>query len=174
MPVEDYCPPGGCNSNSCDPITGYQLRSASLPPGRCIASAIMAPVRVPQKQDFFFHEQPGDCYMPYWDPVLESTPASHQVRSMHAGPPILSRVDLKLPPGSRMLLVGGNGAGKTTLLQILAGKHMVPQVRVIVSFWCSLARLCMTCTACWTLVTKALRHLTYCNQSSRLNMPLNH
>ena len=27
-----------------------------------------------------------------------------------------------------MLLVGGNGAGKTTLLQILAGKHMVPQV----------------------------------------------
>lgn len=47
---------------------------------------------------------------------------------MHAGTPILNGVNLKLPPGSRMLLVGGNGAGKTTLLQILAGKHMVPQV----------------------------------------------
>ena len=55
--------------------------------------------------------------------------SSSTLHDPHAGVPILNRVDLKLPPGSRMLLVGGNGAGKTTLLQILAGKHMVPQVR---------------------------------------------
>ena len=39
--------------------------------------------------------------------------------------PIISDFTLKLPPGSRCLLIGANGAGKTTLLQILAGKHMV-------------------------------------------------
>jgi heme exporter protein A len=35
--------------------------------------------------------------------------------------PILRRVDLTLPVGQRMALLGANGAGKTTLLRILAG-----------------------------------------------------
>lgn len=49
------------------------------------------------------------------------------------GPPCLSNVNLRLRPGSRMLLVGANGAGKTTLLRVLGGKHMVPKeaVRVL-------------------------------------------
>ncbi|GJP36498.1 hypothetical protein CLOM_g3060 [Closterium sp. NIES-68] len=40
-------------------------------------------------------------------------------------PPLISKFNLKLPRGSRCLLIGANGAGKTTLLRVLAGKHMV-------------------------------------------------
>ncbi|KAF5482428.1 hypothetical protein F2P56_003000 [Juglans regia] len=40
-------------------------------------------------------------------------------------PPLFADFNLKIPPGSRCLLVGANGSGKTTLLKILAGKHMV-------------------------------------------------
>jgi CCR4-NOT complex subunit CAF16 len=39
---------------------------------------------------------------------------------------------LKLPQGSRCLLIGANGAGKTTLLKIIAGKHMVGREQVVV------------------------------------------
>lgn len=37
---------------------------------------------------------------------------------------ILNSLDLKLPTGSRCLLIGANGSGKSTLLRILAGKHL--------------------------------------------------
>ncbi|QDZ25633.1 P-loop-containing nucleoside triphosphate hydrolase [Chloropicon primus] len=39
--------------------------------------------------------------------------------------PIISNFSLKLPHGSRCILVGENGAGKTTLLQLIAGQYMV-------------------------------------------------
>lgn len=39
---------------------------------------------------------------------------------------------LKLPGGSRCLLIGANGAGKTTLLKVIAGKHMVGRDQVAV------------------------------------------
>ncbi|KAH7887765.1 P-loop containing nucleoside triphosphate hydrolase protein [Phlebopus sp. FC_14] len=39
--------------------------------------------------------------------------------------PSLSNISLRLPPGSRTIIVGANGAGKSTLLQILAGKRLV-------------------------------------------------
>lgn len=41
-------------------------------------------------------------------------------------------MSLKLPRGSRCLLIGANGAGKTTLLKIIAGKHMVGREQVTV------------------------------------------
>ncbi|EED81097.1 predicted protein [Postia placenta Mad-698-R] len=41
--------------------------------------------------------------------------------------PSLSNVSMKLPKGSRTILVGANGAGKSTLLQILAGKRLILQ-----------------------------------------------
>ncbi|EPT00803.1 hypothetical protein FOMPIDRAFT_1030243 [Fomitopsis schrenkii] len=40
-------------------------------------------------------------------------------------PPSLINVSIKLPKGSRTILVGANGAGKSTLLQILAGKRLI-------------------------------------------------
>ncbi|KAK9826750.1 hypothetical protein WJX81_004901 [Elliptochloris bilobata] len=47
--------------------------------------------------------------------------------------PLISDVSLRLPHGSRCLLIGANGAGKTTLLQVLAGKFMVDKdaVRIL-------------------------------------------
>ncbi|KZT70313.1 P-loop containing nucleoside triphosphate hydrolase protein [Daedalea quercina L-15889] len=39
--------------------------------------------------------------------------------------PSLEGVSIKLPKGSRTILVGANGAGKSTLLQILAGKRLI-------------------------------------------------
>ncbi|PIL37530.1 ATP-binding cassette transporter [Ganoderma sinense ZZ0214-1] len=39
--------------------------------------------------------------------------------------PSLSGVNIRLPKGSRTILVGANGAGKSTLLQILAGKRLI-------------------------------------------------
>jgi CCR4-NOT complex subunit CAF16 len=37
---------------------------------------------------------------------------------------ILNDLDLKLPTGSRCLVIGANGSGKSTLLRILSGKHL--------------------------------------------------
>lgn len=42
------------------------------------------------------------------------------------GHEVLHDVSLKIPRGSRVLMVGANGAGKTTLLRVIAGKHFAP------------------------------------------------
>lgn len=44
----------------------------------------------------------------------------------------LSDISLKLPKGSRCLLLGANGTGKTTMLQIVAGKYMVDKEMVLI------------------------------------------
>ena len=44
----------------------------------------------------------------------------------------LDGLSFTLDAGARCLLVGRNGAGKTTLLQILAGKRLIPEDRVLV------------------------------------------
>jgi cobalt/nickel transport system ATP-binding protein len=44
--------------------------------------------------------------------------------------PVLAGVDVTIPRGQRVALVGGNGAGKTTLLRALVGLHPGAQVRV--------------------------------------------
>ncbi|KAL8728540.1 MAG: hypothetical protein Q9181_005318 [Wetmoreana brouardii] len=45
----------------------------------------------------------------------------------------LRDIILKLPPGSRTLLIGANGAGKTTLLRLLSGKRLAPSGTVSVA-----------------------------------------
>ncbi|KAL8897334.1 MAG: hypothetical protein Q9207_007263 [Kuettlingeria erythrocarpa] len=45
----------------------------------------------------------------------------------------LDNVVLRLPPGSRTLLIGANGAGKTTLLRLLSGKRLAPSGTVSVA-----------------------------------------
>lgn len=52
-------------------------------------------------------------------PVVEMK----EVSIAYKGKPILDRVSLRLPPGSRTILVGDNGSGKTTLLSLLLGMH---------------------------------------------------
>lgn len=37
---------------------------------------------------------------------------------------VLKNINLTIPHGQRVLVVGGNGAGKSTLLGVLAGKHL--------------------------------------------------
>ena len=51
-------------------------------------------------------------------------------RPLPGVPPVVTDMSIKLPAGSRCILVGPNGAGKTTLLKILGGKHMVPAASV--------------------------------------------
>ena len=68
-------------------------------------------------------------------PDTASAPAIEASNLSYAFPPSsasydtnpgLTSIDLKLPPGSRTLLIGANGAGKTTLLRLLSGKRMPP------------------------------------------------
>lgn len=47
--------------------------------------------------------------------------AIHMLKKSYGLKPVLRRVDLTLPQGQRMALLGANGAGKTTLLRILGG-----------------------------------------------------
>ncbi|MFI7038584.1 ABC transporter ATP-binding protein [Microbispora rosea] len=55
--------------------------------------------------------------MPSDDSVLRV----RDVRKSYRGGPVLRGVDLDLPPGRVVGIVGENGAGKTTLLRVLAG-----------------------------------------------------
>jgi ATP-binding cassette, subfamily B, bacterial len=48
------------------------------------------------------------------------------------GPPVLDRVDLHLPAGSAVALVGENGAGKTTLVKLLTGMYRPTSGEVLV------------------------------------------
>lgn len=45
----------------------------------------------------------------------------------------LAGINMELPVGARVMLVGANGAGKTTLMSVVGGKHKVPEeaVRVL-------------------------------------------
>ena len=47
------------------------------------------------------------------------------------GPEVLSGVDLVIPRGSSLALVGGSGAGKTTLVDLLAGFHRPTRGRIL-------------------------------------------
>jgi ATP-binding cassette, subfamily B, bacterial len=47
------------------------------------------------------------------------------------GAPVLSEVDLELPAGSAVALVGENGAGKTTLVKLLTGMYRPTAGRVL-------------------------------------------
>ena len=44
-----------------------------------------------------------------------------QVSAGYHGTPVLTRVDLDLPPGRRLVLIGPNGAGKSTLIKSVLG-----------------------------------------------------
>jgi ATP-binding cassette, subfamily B, bacterial len=48
------------------------------------------------------------------------------------GPPVLERVDLHLPAGTAVALVGENGAGKTTLVKLLIGMYRPTAGEVLV------------------------------------------
>ncbi len=47
------------------------------------------------------------------------------------GPQVLTGVDLVIPRGTSLALVGGSGAGKTTLVDLLAGFHRPTQGRIL-------------------------------------------
>jgi len=48
-----------------------------------------------------------------------------------ASKPALSHINLHLPPGSRLALVGHNGSGKTTLIKLLAGLYSPQTGRIM-------------------------------------------
>ncbi len=56
----------------------------------------------------------------------------HSLKKDYGFKPVLRRIDLVLPQGERMALIGSNGAGKTTLLRILAGLQKTTTGRVII------------------------------------------
>ncbi|KAL9587573.1 MAG: hypothetical protein Q9212_000150 [Teloschistes hypoglaucus] len=68
---------------------------------------------------------------------INDTAPSIEVQSLSYafsdGSPGLQDVNLRLPPGSRTLLIGANGAGKTTLLRLLSGKRLAPAGTVSVA-----------------------------------------
>ncbi|GAA5903929.1 hypothetical protein JCM6882_001351 [Rhodosporidiobolus microsporus] len=68
---------------------------------------------------------PADATTKADGPAIELDNLSFAYQALNAPPvPVLHRVDLNLPRGSRCIIIGANGAGKSTLLQILAGKRL--------------------------------------------------
>ncbi|MCK7595041.1 ABC transporter ATP-binding protein [Pseudomarimonas salicorniae] len=54
------------------------------------------------------------------------------VRASYPGRPVLHDIDLQLPRGQWLALIGPNGTGKSTLLQVIAGlhRHEAGEVRI--------------------------------------------
>eukprot|EP00659_Diplonema_papillatum_P003790 gene3790-5910_t len=61
-------------------------------------------------------------------PIVELKDLSYNyhIRGKKVDKPALRNINLTLPTGARVLVVGQNGAGKSTLLKIIAGRTMVP------------------------------------------------
>ena len=53
--------------------------------------------------------------------MVENAVVIHNLKKSYALKPVLRNIQLTLPMGQRLALLGANGAGKTTLLRILAG-----------------------------------------------------
>ncbi len=53
------------------------------------------------------------------------------VRKSYGGPDVLTRVDLTVPSGAVMALLGGSGCGKTTLLRLIAGFEAAQAGRIV-------------------------------------------
>jgi ATP-binding cassette, subfamily C, bacterial len=87
-------------------LDGAQSAAASL--ARIVGVASLDPETEP--------EQPGV-------PVDGGVQAKELAHAYVEGHPVLHGVDLDVPAGTRVALVGASGAGKTTLASILAGVH---------------------------------------------------
>ena len=70
--------------------------------------------------------QPAGSGVPAPDPARVHLVARAVTFAYPGRPPVLDRLDLVVPAGARLGLVGENGAGKTTLLHVLAGT-LAPQ-----------------------------------------------
>ncbi|GAB4165357.1 MAG: hypothetical protein Fur005_26080 [Roseiflexaceae bacterium] len=46
---------------------------------------------------------------------------------------VVDRVDLLIPPGQHVALIGGNGSGKTTLLRAMLGLHQLAAGQILLN-----------------------------------------
>lgn len=58
---------------------------------------------------------------------LEGVGFSHS----RSGPEVISNIDLNIPPGKRVVIVGTSGSGKSTLARVVAGLHTPQKGRVL-------------------------------------------
>ncbi|HZE96079.1 MAG TPA: peptidase domain-containing ABC transporter [Planctomycetota bacterium] len=65
-------------------------------------------------------------------PVLGGVRLENVSFGYKAGQPILSGIDLDVPAGTSLAIVGESGAGKTTLLSMIAGLYIPDQGRVLI------------------------------------------
>eukprot|EP01059_Diplonema_ambulator_P018896 TRINITY_DN31550_c0_g1_i1.p1 TRINITY_DN31550_c0_g1~~TRINITY_DN31550_c0_g1_i1.p1 ORF type:complete len:263 (+),score=77.05 TRINITY_DN31550_c0_g1_i1:60-848(+) len=63
------------------------------------------------------------------EPIVEINGLTYryQSRGVASDRVALDNVELSIPKGSRVLVVGQNGAGKSTLMKVIAGRTMVPK-----------------------------------------------
>jgi len=65
-------------------------------------------------------------------PAFRDAIEFHDVSFSHQGRPILSHIDLRIPKGTTVALVGSSGAGKSTLADLLPRFHDVTEGRIII------------------------------------------
>ena len=86
---------------------------------QAVQAAAASLTRIVGVADLPAHDEP--------DPVRALRPARVRAEGVAfaygGGPEVLSGVDLDVPPGTRLAVVGPSGAGKTTLAKLVAGVH---------------------------------------------------
>lgn len=113
------------------PVLGYELAliSREYPPYRSMLLRMLEPLGAP---DF---RVPGPTAAPQPDVVHQNqgvTIDARHVAVRATGHSILADINLQVPPGSHVAVVGSSGAGKSTLLGLLLGWHRPAEGELLV------------------------------------------